>query len=202
MPPINKQQTEPITLLHKDPALAKSDKEELPPGKLRMVVTYLQMTKSRTDSVRQTRLEKLSIIRSYKPNTGFYRYLYNAVGDSWMWYVRKNISNEDLEKIINNPKVRIYVLYVDGTPAGYCELDFRVQNEVEIAYFGLIPEFIGRGLGLYFLEWAVRTAWAENPKRVWVHTCNYDHSKAVVTYQKAGFSAYSQETTIIDDPRI
>ena len=91
---------------------------------------------------------------------------------------------------------------MNGTPAGYSELDLRIENEVEIAYFGLLPEFIGRGLGAYFLRRTTDTAWSTNPERVWVHTCNFDSPNAARTYQKVGFSAYYQEEKIIDDPRI
>ncbi|MDE0309875.1 MAG: GNAT family N-acetyltransferase [Acidiferrobacterales bacterium] len=183
--------------------IKKSDEPDtLAPGKLRMVITYLEMRKPPIYPRTSTRAENLSIIRAYDPGTGFYRYLYNAVGKDWLWYERNLLSDEELEKIIHHPKVRLYVLYLKGTPAGYCELDFRVNREVEIAYFGLLPEFTGRGLGTYFLHWGVKTAWSENPKRVWVHTCNFDSPHALATYQKAGFSVYRQEAQIIDDPRI
>ena len=176
--------------------------DTLPPGKLRMVITYLEMTSHPNYPHTSSRAENLSVIRSHKPNAGFYRYLYDAVGRDSLWYERNLLSDEALEEIIQHPKIRLYVLYLNGTPAGYCELDFRVDKEVEIAYFGLIPEFMGRGLGTYFLRWSVNTTWSENPKRVWVHTCNFDAPHALATYQKAGFSVYEQTEEIIDDPRI
>ncbi len=167
-----------------------------------MVITYLEMRKPPSYPRTSPRAENLSIIRSYDPSTGFYLYLYNAVGKDWLWYERNQLSDKELENIIRHPKVRLYVLYLKGTPAGYCELDFRADKEVEIAYFGLIPEYTGRGLGTYFLKWAVQTAWLECPDRVWVHTCNFDSPHALATYQKAGFSVYGQEEKIIDDPRV
>jgi GNAT superfamily N-acetyltransferase len=94
------------------------------------------------------------------------------------------------------------VLYVDGVPAGYAELDRRKQEEVELAYFGLVPEFIGRKLGPFLLNWAVDTAWFGKPKRLWVNTNNLDHPKALQIYQKAGFVPYRQETQTIPNPRL
>lgn len=183
--------------------IKKTDTSGLPaPGKLRMVITYLEMKKPPIYPHTSPRAENLSIIRAYKPNAGFYRYLYDAVGRDWLWYERKMIDDNALEEIIQDPKVRLYVLYLQGTPAGYCELDFRIDEEVEIAYFGLIPEFTGRGLGTYFLQRSVTTAWSEKPDRVWVHTCNFDSPHALATYQKTGFSVYRQEETIISDPRV
>ena len=72
---------------------------------------------------------------------------------------------------------------------------------MEVAYFGLMPEFIGRGLGRYLLEWAVSKAFDTEPERLWVHTCNFDHPGALAVYQRAGFRPYQQERVVIDDPR-
>ena len=73
--------------------------------------------------------------------------------------------------------------------------------DIELAYFGLVPGFIGRKLGPWLLHWVVDAAWAREPKRVWVHTCSLDHPKAIAHYQRAGFSPYRQERKTIADPR-
>jgi GNAT superfamily N-acetyltransferase len=90
---------------------------------------------------------------------------------------------------------------VGGVPAGYAELDCRHSGEIELAYFGLIPEFIGRGLGAYFLAWAVDRAWQREPRRLWVHTCSLDHPRALATYRAIGFAEYARESVRIADPR-
>lgn len=178
------------------------ESQPVPLGKLKVVVTYLQMVKPPTRKPPQQRLERLSLMRAHKPTVSFYRYLYNTVGERWLWFERRAMDDEALSKIIHDDKVSVYVLYVGGTPAGFAELDMRVDAEVTLAYFGLIPEFIGRGLGQYFLDWTVAKAWSYEPKRVAVNTCNLDHPKAVAVYQQAGFSPYRQEEHIIDDPRV
>lgn len=173
---------------------------KVPPGKLEAVITYLEMKTPPKRAPRSHRAEKIAIIRAEKPTTSFYRYLYNTVGQPWLWYERRELDDEALRAIIQDPEVAIYVLYVGGVPAGYVELDRREEHQVEIAYFGLIPDFIGRGFGKYLLDWAVDQAWATDPKRVWVNTCNLDHPKALTVYQQAGFVPYRQETIIIDRP--
>ncbi len=200
MPNETESSQAPITLFRSNKPVERAEQETVPPGKLKMIVTYLEMIKPPRFKHESTRAENLSIIRSQRPTVGFYRFLYTSVGDDWLWYERNELSDADLEKIIHHPKIRIYVLYVNGTPAGYSELDLRKKDEVELAYFGLIPEFIGRGLGSYFLRWAVDKAWSEEPKRLWVHTCNFDSPHAIATYQKVGFT-YEQEIVLIDDPR-
>jgi GNAT superfamily N-acetyltransferase len=70
------------------------------------------------------------------------------------------------------------------------------ENSVEIAYFGLLPEFIGRRLGGALLTNAIDNAWSWSPTpiRVWVHTCNRDHPGALANYQARGFKIYKVET--------
>jgi len=172
-----------------------------PEGKLEMVVTYLEMTERPTFPPPPHPGEKIALLRAEAPPISFYRYLYNTVGEQWLWYERRRMSDDSLRAVIHHPEVEIFVLYVRGVPAGYVELDGRVEGEFELAYVGLIPEFIGRGLGRFLLYWAVDKAWDRSPRRVWVHTCNFDHPRAIATYQRAGFRPYKQETLIIDDPR-
>ncbi len=170
--------------------------------KIEVITTYLEMTRPPADKEQRHRLENLAILRARNPTISFYRYLYNTVGDKCLWYERRLISDEELLNIIHHEKVSIYVLYVDGVPAGYAEFDRRIENDVELAYFGLVPEFIGRGLGSYLLDWSIRKAWSYEPQRVWVHTCTLDHPQALPTYQKLGFTPYKRETTTIDNPRL
>ena len=134
----------------------------------------------------------------YEPLVSFYRYLYNTVGGPWFWVDRRRMSDSALAAIIQNPQVEIHLLSVQGQSAGFCELDGRSDNEIEIAYFGLIPEFIGRGMGPYLLRYAVDRAWRTQPRRVWVHTCSLDHPKALATYQRAGFAIYRTESATED----
>jgi GNAT superfamily N-acetyltransferase len=179
----------------------KTDDPGATDEKLECIVTYMEMREPpRHPSILPGR-HKIALMRAEMPTVSFYRYLYSAIGERWWWWERRALDDEALAAIIHDRKVDIFVLYYDGVPAGYAELDRRVEDEIEIAYFGLIPEFIGRGLGAYLLGWALDEAWRHTPRRVWLHTCNFDHPKAIAIYQQAGFAPYSQETTLIDDPR-
>lgn len=164
------------------------------------IVTSLQMLEKPTSPTPPHPAERIAILRAEQPTVSFYRYLYNTIGSAWRWWERRAMDDETLAAIITDPDVEIYVLHVRGVPAGLCELDCRTRGEVEIAYFGLMPEFIGRGLGGYLLRWGVDQAWTREPKRVWVHTCTEDHPAALPNYQKIGFEPYEQHTEIIDDP--
>jgi len=102
------------------------------------------------------------------------------------------LSDAELTAILQDPRVEIHVLYADGVPAGFAELDRRVEGEIEIKQFGLMPEFLGQGLGKYFLQWTLERAWSYKPTRVWLHTCNLDHPAALPMYLTAGFEIYQE----------
>lgn len=170
-------------------------------GKLQMTITYLQMGQPLAGRAVAPPLPRLTVTRLHDPAVPRYRYLYNSVGSRWLWYERRNMDDDSLRALIQHPQVEIYVLYVEDTEAGYFELDCRTKQEIELAYFGLMPEFIGQGLGAYLLDRALDLAWGKRPRRVWVHTCNFDHPKARALYERAGFVVYKQETVLINNPR-
>lgn len=166
-----------------------------------VVVTFLEMHARPTNLQVIAPESGLAIVQAVPPTVSFYRYLYNTVGGNWHWYQRREMTDEALAAIVQDPKVETHVLYVQGTPAGYAELDRRQEDEIELGYFGLMPDFIGRGLGHYLLSWAIDRAWSYGPKRFWVHTCTLDHPRALPNYVRAGFSPYQtkQETAILKD---
>ena len=170
-------------------------------GTLRVTITYLQMVRQPTGAPKRPPLSELAVFRVKQPSLPFSRFLYNEVGQPWLWYERRAMADADLQEILCHEKVHVYVLYRGGEPAGYVELDYRQKNEVEVAFFGRLPWHIGSGSGPWFLEWAVNTAWTDKPKKLIVNTCNLDHPKAIIVYQQAGFRPYRQEIVTIRDPR-
>lgn len=152
---------------------------------------YLEMKTPPTGPPPEFSLE-VNIVRAVQPTISFYQFLYKEVGKGLSWYNRLLIFDDELLKIIHNEKVEIYVLWVDGVPAGFCELDYRKPGEVEIVYFGIMPEFRGRGLGPRFLQWNLHKAWMNNPSRVWLHTCELDGKAAMPMYRRAGFEQYDE----------
>jgi GNAT superfamily N-acetyltransferase len=164
------------------------------------IVTYLEMTAPPATPPRPAPRAGLEIRLARRPSVGFYRFLYAAVGEPWTWTVRRGLSDPELAAILNDSQVEVNVLWVDGVPAGYAELDRRAPPDIELAYFGLMPEFIGQGLGAYLLDWAIRHAWRSRPRRLWLHTCDLDHPGALDVYQKLGFRIYDRRTTETELP--
>lgn len=133
--------------------------------------------------------EGLRLERLARCSVAFYRYLYNTVGQDYVWWLRRAASDTEIAAILADPGVSIHVLYEGGEPAGFFELEHRAAAaQTNIAYFGLLPHAVGRGLGKAFLRAAVDAAWAEGGSLVTVNTCTADHARALPNYLAAGFT--------------
>jgi len=119
------------------------------------------------------------------------RFFYEEVGKLWRWKDRLDWSEDEWRNWVESEKVQTWMLLLRGTPAGFFELDDH-NGDVEVAYFGLLPPFLGKGLGGGFLTAAVEKAWAMGAVRVWVHTCSFDHPNALKNYQSRGFQVYRE----------
>ncbi|WP_315816891.1 GNAT family N-acetyltransferase [Paraflavitalea speifideaquila] len=115
-----------------------------------------------------------------------YRGYYYGVGKEWYWLDRMMMEDAALFEKINAPHVDIYALYIESQPAGFAEF-VREKDYVEILYFGLLPAFIGKGYGHYFLQTVIQTAWNYQPQHIQLNTCSLDHPNALHVYKKAGF---------------
>jgi len=123
----------------------------------------------------------------------FNRWLYDQVGDDWQWFDKRSWTDDDWRNYAEAGTLRTWVGYMDGTPAGYYELEKQENDSIQIAYFGLLKPFIARGLGGYLLTHAITSAWAWGARRVWVHTCTLDHPNALKNYLARGMKVYKQE---------
>jgi prephenate dehydrogenase len=133
-----------------------------------------------------------------------FRYLYREVGRRWHWVDRLPWTNQRIREHLATPGVEVWVVSTDGVPAGYFELARNHDGVVEIAYFGLLPEFIGRGAGRSLLNAAINRAWdwRGTTIRVWLHTCSLDHPRALPNYLAAGFRVVREESYVarLDTP--
>ena len=161
-------------------------------GIVDVTVFYLEMLSPSIRSVPASR-EGQSVLHAQAPTVEYYRYLYDAVGRDYHWLSRRKLSNADLAAVIHDPRDELHVLHVAGVTAGFAELDRSQLDEIELVQFGLTPDFIGQGLGRWFLQWTIDKAWSYEPRRFWLHTCTLDHPAALSNYLQAGFVLFKQE---------
>lgn len=133
-------------------------------------------------------------------STAFFRYLYVEVGRNYHWIDRLPWTDAEIVAHLGRPENSLWLLTVESATAGYFELRHCEDGSVEIAYFGLLPEFIGRGLGKHLLTCATEQAWAMGANRVWLHTCTLDDQAAMPNYLKRGFRAFKTETYSVELP--
>lgn len=119
------------------------------------------------------------------------RQFYQKVGGDWQWTDRLKWTNEQWLAYVNRPVLTTGVVTVDGQSAGYFELESQEGGDVEIVQLGLLPEYVGRGLGGVLVTAAIESAWSITAtKRVWLHTCTRDHESALENYKRRGFVVY------------
>ncbi len=157
-----------------------------------VTVYYLEML-APSQRIPPAPRDGLAVLHAQTPSVPYYRFLYDSVGKDYQWLSRRKLSDDELASIIGDPRNELQVLHVDGSPAGFAELDLRQPNEVELVQFGLMSDFIGRGLGKWFLQWTIDKVWSYQPRRFWLHTCSLDHPAALPTYKKAGFAQFKEE---------
>jgi GNAT superfamily N-acetyltransferase len=129
------------------------------------------------------------VARVEVPTPALNRFLYVAVGEPWAWNDRLEWDAARWREYVDRPDLETWVGYVRGTPAGYFELERR-GDDFEIVYFGLLPAFIGLGLGAAMLSRAIERAFDIGAARVWVHTCSLDHPQALANYLARGMRVF------------
>lgn len=172
---------------------------------IEVTVTHLEMDRppARYPAMPYNPERHIALLRCRDIPLHFYRYLIDRVGRKWHWVNALRMDEEELEATIRAPDRDIRVLYVEGCPAGFFDVNPQAQAHCELAYFGLMEHAIGQGLGHWFLGAAVEACWSHDPQVVAVQTCTLDHPAALPLYQKMGFVpvGQSRETVAPLSPR-
>ena len=172
----------------------------VPRGKLADVQTFLQMTtkpelRPEPDGAawRLERVESRDLTR--------YRAAFHRIGDEYLWASRLLLTDAELERILCDPRVEPYFLVTPNGDEGILELDFRVERECELGFFGVAVPLLNTGAGRWLINRGIEIAWAHPIDRFWLHTCTLDHPNALAFYQRTGFEPYARKVEVYDDPR-
>ncbi len=161
---------------------------------------YLEMTDPGALRPKPNPIQTLTIEQLRQPSPEFNRFLYTAVGGDWYWEDRLPWTYNQWREWVDRSEFQTWVAYVSGSPAGYFELEGQSGSNVEIPSFGLLPAYIGQGLGGHLLSVAINTAWQMGASRVWLHTCSLDHPGALPNYRARGLQVFREEVTLQDVP--
>jgi GNAT superfamily N-acetyltransferase len=154
-------------------------------------VWHLEMTNRPVTS--EPDVHPYQLLKVEKPLPELNRFLYATVGASCMWYMRLPWKWQQWHDYVARESIETWVAYQSATPIGYFELEKQPRGTTEIAYFGLIPQYVGQGLGRQLLQDAINKAWDTAKNRIWLHTCTLDHSNALPNYLSRGFKVFKEE---------
>jgi GNAT superfamily N-acetyltransferase len=173
---------------------------DVPAGKIAAVVTHLEMTARPAIPVDPS--GAWSLRRVEQPDLAWYRDLYRRIGEEWLWFSRIRATDEKLAARLHHPLVETYALVADGSDEGLLELDYREAGVGEIGMFGVTAPLVRSGAGRWLMHHALELAWSQPIKRLWLHTCSFDHPAALPFYLRAGFRPFRRQIEIADDPRL
>jgi GNAT superfamily N-acetyltransferase len=174
---------------------------DVPAGKIAAVVTSLEMFQRPPPRAERHDLA-LTLERVAEPELAWFRNLFRTVGENWLWFSRLAMADGELAAIVHDPRVEVYVLKAGGAEAGLLELDFRVADECELSFFGVTQPCIGTGAGRWLMNRAIELSWARPIRRLWVHTCTFDHQDALAFYVRSGFRPFRRQIEFAGDPRL
>jgi GNAT superfamily N-acetyltransferase len=164
------------------------------PATIQIRRTFLEMRSPGELKPAATPIPEPAVARLQPCSPAMFRHLYTEVGRAFRWTDRLSWTDDQIAEHLADRRTSIWLLSWHEAAAGYFELREHNDRSVEIAYFGLMPDFIGRGWGKYLLTRAAIAAWATGPSRVWLHTCTLDHPAALPNYLKRGFQRVREET--------
>ena len=158
-----------------------------------VTIRYLEMTSAERLQPKRADVADVLFAKVDPPMPTLNRHFYMTIGGEWFWLERRAWTLAQWTEWAHRSAVETYVLSASGVPAGYCELERIEGGDIEIKYFGLLPEFVGRGLGAHLLTESAGRAWAMGASRVLLNTCNLDHPRALQNYLARGFREYRMD---------
>ncbi len=133
------------------------------------------------------------------PDFQLNKFFYKQIGKNCRWIDRLIWSDKKWIEYVNNKNVNTYILKNKDELIGYFEQIFSKKDlSIEIAYFGILEEYIEKKYGGYLLTEAIKKSFNYNTNKVWVHTCSLDHKNALKNYLARGMKIYKSEKIFLD----
>ena len=111
------------------------------------------------------------------------KFFYKQIGNKYKWRDRLIWEDKKWINYTTHNNVKTFVLKEEDHLIGYFELIYnKEKSETEIAYFGILEEYFGKKYGGYLLSEAIEISFKGGSKRVWVHTCSFDHKNGIKNF--------------------
>ena len=139
--------------------------------------------------------DDLSLEKVNPPDFQINKFFYKEIGKNHRWTDRLVWNDKIWINYLTSNRVSTYIIKKDKDLVGYFEKIFHKDKlECEIAYLGILEEYLGKKIGKYLLSEAIKRSFENGSKRVWVHTCSLDHKHALSNYLSRGMRVFQTET--------
>ena len=152
---------------------------------------YLEINSINELKAKRTLSDDFTLSEAEKSKFDLNKFFYKQIGKKHQWVDRLIWQDKNWIEYVSNKNLKTFILQKNNDFVGYFELLFN-KNECEIAYFGILEEFIGKGYGGFLLSEAIRIGF-KNANRIWVHTCSLDHPNAIENYKSRGMKVFKTE---------
>ena len=152
---------------------------------------YLEIDSINKLNTKSKPSENLTIEEAKKNNFDLNKFFYKQIGKQHQWVDRLIWQDKNWIDYVSKKNLKTYILKQNNDYVGYFELIFD-KNICEIAYFGILKEYIGKGYGGFLLSEALKIGF-KNANRIWVHTCSLDHPNAIENYKSRGMKVFKTE---------
>ena len=152
---------------------------------------YLEINSINELKAKRTLSDDFTLSEAEKSKFDLNKFFYKQIGKKHQWVDRLIWQDKNWIEYVSNKNLKTFILQKNNDFVGYFELLFN-KNECEIAYFGILEEFIGNGYGGFLLSEAIRIGF-KNANRIWVHTCSLDHPNAIENYKSRGMKVFKTE---------
>ena len=152
---------------------------------------YLEINSIKNLNIKTLPSNNLTLKETSKNVFDLNKFFYKQIGKKHQWVDRLTWQDKNWIDYVSNQNLKTFVLLMNNEYIGYFELIFD-KTDCEIAYFGVLEEFIGKGYGGFLLSKALTIAF-QKANRVWVHTCSLDHPNAIKNYKSRGMKIFKTE---------
>jgi len=157
--------------------------------------SYLEISSINELLVKNKPFSDLYLEKVNPPDFQLNKFFYKEIGKKHSWTDRLVWDDKKWIDYLENSGVNTYILKQNKDFIGYFEQIFdKDKLDCEIAYFGILEEYIGKKLGGYLLSEAIKISFNIGSKRIWVHTCSLDHKNALQNYLSRGMKVFKSET--------
>ena len=157
--------------------------------------SYLEISSINELLVKNKPFNNLYLEKVNPPDFQLNKFFYKEIGKKHSWTDRLVWNDKKWIDYLENSSVNTYILKRNNELIGFFEQIFdKDKLDCEIAYFGILEEYIGKKLGGYLLSEAIKISFNIGSKRIWVHTCSLDHKNALQNYLSRGMKVFKSET--------